>query len=119
MAHPEADEEHHDEVDRQRYCDQQNVTRRGDDVAALGGEHHDHGEQQRDQRQRIDFRDELLVIPLFALRSGTNVPGKEATCEGNPEEVLGTCWKTGNEPAEKDDLEQYIVSATIEGKKPE
>jgi len=85
-AHPEAHEEHHHEVDRERDGDQQHVSGRGNDPATLGCEHHDNGEKQRDQRERVDPGDELLVVPRFALHACADVPTEEAGRKRDAEE---------------------------------
>src|SRR3546814_1918573 len=56
LAHPEADEELHDEIDGQRDRDPDDVAGDGDDLAALEAEHRDDGEEQCDEGDRKSTR---------------------------------------------------------------
>ena len=51
-AEPEADQEHHDEVDRQRHGDAQHVARQLHDQPALEREHDHNGHEQSDKSHR-------------------------------------------------------------------
>ena len=84
-AHPEADQEHHHEVNQQRHGNQQHVERNPHNSVALEAEHHEDGEQQRDQRDRADPWNEDLFVPRSTFGSKQHEsgdhPGQERDAE--------------------------------------
>src|SRR3546814_8624290 len=81
LAHPEADEELHDEIDGQRDRDPDDVAGDGDDLAALEDEHRDDGEEQCDEGDRRDPRQEVRLVPVVALGAGEPFRSEEHTSE--------------------------------------
>src|SRR3546814_12654050 len=80
LAHPEADEELHDEIDGQRDRDPDDVAGDGDDLAALEAEHRDDGEEQRAEGDRRDPRQEVGLVPVVALEIG-RASCRERVCQ--------------------------------------
>ena len=74
--HPEAHQEHDEEVDDQRDGDAQHVERQPTIRSPLSDEHHQDREEQRDQRERADARNEARPVPLLALEPNENEAGQ-------------------------------------------
>ena len=67
-SHIERDEEHDHKIDEQRNSDAYHVQRQLNNDFALKREHDDNGKEKRNQRDGADFGNELLLVPLLALR---------------------------------------------------
>ena len=61
-AHPEAHEEHDDEVDQERDGDADDIEREADDHVAFEAEHDEDGEQKGDEGDGADFGNELPLV---------------------------------------------------------
>ncbi len=85
LAHPEAHQEHDDEVDQQRHGDPQHVERNLDDEISFEAEHDQDREQQRDQRDWADRRNELPLVPCPPFGPYQYEPSRHARQEGNAE----------------------------------
>ena len=85
LRHQKAHEEHHNEVNRQRNRDPEDIQRQRNNLIPLQTEHHKDRKQQRHKRHRRNPRQKTIVVPLVPLDAAQHQPCHKPRKEGDPQ----------------------------------